>query len=225
MIDVVLNCCSRHKMLLGEKLKLNQTLLEIEKNIQSRKQTDKIMWFSMWAVLSVASFGIAWFPMIYYLIKRRNDHFSRQQKLEELILKKLKTTNPKNESTNQETKTPQRSAKELTALTILIVPAFYVFYFLKTDLQRHEEHEHDFLSEVIKLTENSEAKPNIQGFVASPGLSTKKFVGLSLVTFGVATAYWLYRIFNDYNSHFKMQWLIEDELLRFLKESEKAPKA
>mgnify|MGYP000709422830 CR=1 FL=1 len=46
---------------------------EIEENLKSRKETDRIMWFSMWAVLSVASFGIAWFPLIYYSIKRRND--------------------------------------------------------------------------------------------------------------------------------------------------------
>ena len=71
---------------------MKQTLLEIEQNITSRKETDKIMWFSMWAVLSVASFGIAWFPMIYYLIKRRNTHFARQEKLETLILSKLKKT-------------------------------------------------------------------------------------------------------------------------------------
>jgi hypothetical protein len=37
----------------------------------------------------------------------------------------------------------------------------------------------------------------------------------------LAAAYWLYRIFNDYNNHFKMQWLIEDELLRFLKAIDK----
>ena len=182
------------------------------------------MWFSWWAVLTVASFGIAWFPMIYYLIKRRNAHFSRQQKLEELILKKLKIGNKKKaeeDPTEQHAQASQRSPTILAALTVLIVPGFYVFYFLKNDLQQHEEHEHEFLSEVIKLTEDSKVKPNIQGFVTSPGFSMKKYVGLSVVTCGLAAAYWLYRIFNDYNSHFKMQWIIEDELLRFLKESEK----
>jgi hypothetical protein len=29
--------------------------------------------------------------------------------------------------------------------------------------------------------------------------------------------YWLYRIFNDYNQHFKRQWKLEDDLLRFFK--------
>jgi hypothetical protein len=166
--------------------------------------------------------------MVYYLIKRRNAHFSRQQKLEELILNKLKTANSqksKDEPTEQETQLPSRNATLLTVLTIPIVPAFYVFYFLKNDLQKHEEHEHDFLSKVTKLTEDSEVKLNIQGFRTSPGFSMKKYVGLSVVTCGVAAAYWLYRIFNEYNSHFKMQWIIEDELLRFLKEAEKKTSA
>jgi hypothetical protein len=162
--------------------------------------------------------------MIYYLIKRRNAHFSRQQKLEELILKELKTKFPeksKDETPEQKIQLPKRNPAILMALTVLIVPGFYVFYFLINDLQRHEEHEHNFLSEVIQLTEDSEIKLKIQGFRTSAGFSTKKYVGLSVVTCGVVAAYWLYRIFNDYNSHFKMQWLIEDELLRFLKEAKK----
>ena len=206
---------------------MKETLLEVEQNIKSRKETDRIMWFSMWAVLSVASFGVAWFPMIYYLIKRRNAHFARQQKLEELILSRIKASNPdtvNSELPKQKNLLFPRNATALTVATILIVPAFYVFHFLINDLQKHEEHEHDFLSEIITLTKDSEVKLNIQGFVTSPNISTKKFVGLSVVTCGLAAAYWLYLIFNIYNSHFKMQWSIEGELLHFLKETDKQAK-
>ncbi|MCJ7614072.1 hypothetical protein MUO71_04845, partial [Candidatus Bathyarchaeota archaeon] len=105
---------------------MKQTLPEIEQNIASRKETDKIMWFSMWAILSVASFGIVWFPMIYYSIKRRNTHFSRQEKLEALILSKLrKTQSPeKTASDSSETKNqlPSRDAGAWTIATFLIVP-------------------------------------------------------------------------------------------------------
>jgi len=203
---------------------VKQTLLEIEQNINSRKETDKILWFSMWVVLSVASFGVAWFPMIYYLIKRRNAHFSRQEKLEKLILNKLKKSfSPENvtsDSSKPKNHVSSRNAKAWTLSTILIVPAFYVFHFLKSDLQKHEEHEHDFLAEVTTLAEDSKVPLNIQGFVTSPNFPLDKYLVLSVVTFGLAAAYWLYRIFNDYNSHFHMQWMIEEELLRFLKELE-----
>ena len=201
---------------------VKQTLLEIEQNIKSRKDTDRIMWFSMWAVLSVASFGVAWFPTIYYLIKRRNAHFARQEELEKLILSKLKKTYlPKKVALDySQTKNHMvpRNATVLTLASILIVPAFSVFYFLKRDLQLHEAHEHDFLSEVITLAKDSKLPMNIQGFLTSPSFTLDRYIILSVVTFGLAAAYWLYRIFNDYNNHFKMQWMIEDELLRFLKE-------
>jgi hypothetical protein len=199
--------------------------MEIEQNIESRKETDKIMWFSMWAVLSVASFGIAWFPMIYYLIKRRNAHFARQEKLEELILSKLKkTVNPeKSPSDSSQTKIQgsSRNAEAWTLSTILIIPAFYIFYFLKSDLRKHEEHEHDFLVEVMALAKDSDVPLNIHGFSATPSFPLGKYLALSVVTFGLAAAYWLYRIFNDYNSHFKMQWKNEDALLSFLKAIDK----
>jgi len=174
----------------------------------------------MWAVLSVASFGIAWFPMIYYLIKRRNAHFSRQEKLEALILSKLKkTVNPEKsplDSSQTKIQGQSRNAAAWTLSTLLIVPAFYIFYFLKSDLRKHEEHEHDFLVEVIGLAKDSDVPLNIHGFSATPSFHLGKYLALSVVTFGLAAAYWLYRIFNDYNSHFKMQWKNEDELLSFL---------
>ena len=202
---------------------MKQTLLEIEQNIASRKETDKIMWFSMWAVLSLASFGIAWFPMIYYLIKRKNDHFLRQKKLEELILNKLrKTPNPENAMSDYSkiNRGLSRNVKAWTVSTLLIVPAFYVFYFLKSGLQKHEEHEHDFISEVLALAKDSGLPLSIQSYATTPRFPMSKYVVVSVATLGLAVVYWLYKIFNDYNNHFKMQWIIEDELLRFLKEFE-----
>ena len=203
---------------------MKQTLLEIEQNIESRKETDKIMWFSMWAVLSVASFGIAWFPMIYHLIKRRNTHFARQKKLETLILCKLKKTSPEKQPSVSSSTTvhgSSRNAAAWTLTTLLIFPAFYVFYFLMNDLRKHEEHEHDFLVEVTELTKDSDVPLEVHGFSTAPSFSVGKYVGLSVVTCGLAAAYWLYRIFNDYNSHFKMQWQNEDALLSFLKALDK----
>jgi hypothetical protein len=201
---------------------VKQTLSEIEQNIESRKETDRIMWFSMWAVLSVASFGIAWFPMIYYSIKRRNDHFARQQKLEALILSKLKKPSPeKPEELDSSQETRPRNAAAWTLSTLLVFPAFYVFYVLKNDLRKHEEHEHDFIVEVMELAKDSGVPLKVHPFVTSPAFSLKTYLALSIVTCGLAAAYWLYRIFNDYNSHFKMQWQNEDELLRFLKELDK----
>ena len=194
---------------------MKQTLTEIEENLKSRKETDRIMWFSMWAVLAVASFGVAWFPMMYYMIKRRNTHFQRQQKLEALILSKLKIS-PEKLPPNVQEKKPLNAAA-WTISTLLIVPAFYIFYVLKRDLNKHEEHEHDFLVEVIEYAKKSGVPLNLHGFNATPRFSRNKYLALSIGTCGLAAAYWLYRIFNDYNSHIKMQWHNEEEILSFIK--------
>lgn len=204
---------------------MKQTFLDIEQNLKSRIKTDKIMWFSMWVVLSVASFGIAWFPMIYFLIKRRNAHFSRREKFETLILSKLKNKESPEKSPLDSSQSmnqwSNRSPQEWTILTLLIFPAFYIFYFLNRDLRKHEEHEHDFLVEVIALTKDSVVSPKIQDFTAAPSFQLDKYLVLSVVTFGLAAAYWLYRIFNDYNNHFRMQWKNEDALLSFIKTIDK----
>jgi len=171
----------------------------------------------MWAVLSVASFGVAWFPMIYYSIKRRNDHFARQEQLEKLVLSKLDI---KSEKLSTDVSKPKNAAL-WTVATVLIVPGFYLFYSLKKDLQEREMHEHVFLTEVINVAKDSGFSLNVESFSTTPCFPVNKYVFLSVVTCGLAAAYWLYRIFNDYNNHFKMQWIIEDELLRFLKELDK----
>ena len=202
---------------------MTQTLQEIEQNIKSRRKTDRIMWFSMWAVLSVASFGIAWFPLIYYSIKRRNNHFLRQEKLEKLILNKLKTAT-KEEHSETKSQLGQRNAVAWTLSTILLVPAFYIFYVLMVDLKEHERHEHEFSSEVVMLAKDSGVPLDIQEFGDLPPISRDKFVALSVVTFGLAGVYWIYRIFNEYNSHFRMQWMLEDTLLSFLEELDKKQK-
>jgi len=201
-------------------------LIEIEKNIESRKETDRVMWFSMWFLISVASFGIVWFPMIYFLIKRRNDHFLRQEKLETLILTKLsqlsreKSRHKNTESASAKIENPKlfRNPQAWALSTLLIFPAFYVFYFLGTDLQKHEEHEHTFLTETVSLAQNLGLSINLDGYTATKNFALRKYLTLTIVTCGLAAGYWLYRIFNDYNRHFKRQWKLEDELINFLKE-------
>ena len=207
------------------KLRVKQMLIELEENIESRKETDRVMWFSMWVLLSVASFGIAWFLMIYFLIKRRNDHFSRQEELESLILSRLRQGNkekPRQENTaSVSAKTENskffRNAQAWALSTLIIFPAFYVFYFLEMDLQKHEEHEHTFLAETISLAQDSGLSINLDGFMPTKRFALDKYLILTVVTCGFAAVYWLYRIFKDYNQHFERQWKLEDDLLRFFK--------
>jgi preprotein translocase subunit YajC len=199
--------------------------IEIEKNIKSRKETDRAMWFSMWFLLSVATFGIAGILMIYFLIKRRNAHFSRQEKLETLTLSKLRRLKEEKQRhydgesdfTKNEKPIFIRNAQVWALSTILIVPAFYVFYFLNSDLQKHEEHEHALLIEALSLAKDIGLELNLNGFAVTKKFALNRYLVLTIVTLGFAALYWLYRVFNDYNIHFKQQWKLEDELLKFFK--------
>ncbi|UCC32899.1 MAG: DUF4234 domain-containing protein [Candidatus Bathyarchaeota archaeon] len=203
---------------------MTQMLTEIEKNIESRRETDRIMWFSMWILLSVASFGVAWFLMIYFLIKRRNDHFLRQDKLETLISTRLRQLSEdklrhQNPAASIKTENPRlfRNAQVWALSTLLVFPAFFVLYFLETDLHEHEEREHTFLEETISLAQDSGVDIRIDGFPITKKFASDRYLILTVATCGFAALYWLYRIFNDYNQHFNRQWKIEDDILKFFK--------
>jgi hypothetical protein len=100
---------------------------------------------------------------------------------------------------------------------ILIIPAFYVFYFLSGDLQRHEEHERAFLMEAVSLVKNSGLELQVNDFASVKKFARDRYVVITIVTFGLVAVYWLYRVFNDYNRHFKRRWKLEDELVDLIK--------
>ena len=65
---------------------MNNSMAEIEENISSRNVSDRIMWFSMWFLLTVVTFGAVGPLMMYHLIRRRNDHLKRIAKLNDANL-------------------------------------------------------------------------------------------------------------------------------------------
>jgi len=202
---------------------------DIESNVAGRRETDRGMWFSMWILLSFVTFGAAWFLMIYYLIKRRNEHFARQKKLEHLVLTRFRQlSNARQSKQLSDTLVESigysekaRNTLRWTSSTLLILPSFYVFRFLMEDLRKHEERESVFLREVVSYAKNLELSMNLENLtMTTKSFTLDRYFVLTLGTFGLAGLYWLYLIFNDYNRHFKRQWTFEDELLKTLKSTE-----
>lgn len=203
---------------------------DIEQNVAERRETDRGMWFSQWTLLSLVTFGAAWFLMIYYLINRRNQHFARQEKLEQLVLTRFRQLSNEKQSTLSDSKVGEggkedfaksRNASMWAASTLLILPAFYVFRFLMEDLRKHEEHESIFFREVVTYAKSLELSMNLNGMApTTKSFTSGHYFVMTLVTLGLAGVYWLYLIFNDYNRHFKKQWVFEDELLKTLQETE-----
>ena len=170
--------------------------LDMESNVPMEPKPDRVMWFSMWFLEAIASFGLAFFPLFYYSIERRNLHFKKQRELESKI-----AAFHKNEW--HPTVVVERNAKLWAASIILIVPVFAIVYFLSKDFLVHETHQKEFFQALY---------PDL-GYMPQT-LSIRNCALITVATLGVGVIYWLYKVVNVYNNHFKEQHHIEYEMLR-----------
>jgi hypothetical protein len=184
---------------------LNQARLmhRMEPKMQGRTETERPLWFSMWFLASVATFGVAFFPMFYRLIENRNRHFQREAELEKQIAAYL----------NKQGKEPlaaavgfrEMNAKAWAAAIILVVPAFAITYLLSRDLLVHEKHQDLFLAAAFP-----------ERMFMPQTIPIKKYALITIVTLGVGIIYWLYKVINQYNAHFKAQREIEQEIVKLM---------
>ena len=168
-----------------------------------RTETDRIMWFSMWFLASIATFGLGFFPMFYYSIERRNKHFLRQEELEKRVIAFFKNEGKELQSTASFL--PERNAKLWTVSIILILPVFAIAYFLSKDLLLHEKRQQVFLTSLFPERE-----------FMSQTIPIRKYTLITMATLGLGIVFWLYKILNIYNNHFKEQRKIEDEIIKLM---------
>ena len=175
----------------------------LKENIARRAETDRIMWF----LAAVATFGLAFFPMFYLLIERRNKHFARQKELEDLVVVHLKDrgVDLKLEKNNS----AERNSLVWALSIVLISPIFIIAYLLSKDLVLHEEKQRMLFGSLLQ-EKNFEV----------PSINIKRCVLLTVITLGLGIVYWLYKIFNSYNRHFKEQWITEDKIFELLVKGE-----
>jgi hypothetical protein len=176
-----------------------------EMPMQIRTEPDKNIWFSMWFLASIATFGVAFFPMFYRLIDSRNKHFRREANLEEQIADFLRAQGKEPPATASSPR--DMNAKALAASIILIIPAFIILYYLSRDLRSHEEHQDMFLASVFP-----------ERMFMPQTIPIKKYALVTIFTLGVGGIYWLYKVINLYNAHFKAQWELEKEIARLMEE-------
>ncbi len=171
----------------------------------NKSDKEKVTWFSMWFLGSIASFGAAFFPMFYRLVDSRNRHFRREAELEKQIADFLEKQGKQPPKTLQ---TPRdMNAKIWAASIILIFPVFFILYFLSKDLFIHEKHEDEFLAAAFP-----------ERMFMPQTIPIKKYALVTIVTLGVGGVYWLYKIINNYNAHFKAQWRTEKEIAHLMEE-------
>ena len=176
----------------------------MDKIMLSRSEKDRSTWFSMWFLGAIATFGAAFFPMFYRLIDSRNKHFNREAKLEKQINQWL----IKQGREAQETAFySDMNAKAWAAAIILVIPVFIITYYLSKDLLIHEQHQNRFLERAFP-----------KRLFMTQTIPIRKYVLITVATLGVGGVYWLYRITNLYNAHFKAQLVVEREVARLMEE-------
>jgi hypothetical protein len=173
--------------------------------MQAIMKKDQTLWFSMWFLASIATFGAAFFLMFYRLVEGRNNHFRREAGLEQEIVNFLKKQGKEPSSTLGSFN--EMNAKAWAASIILFFPVFALVYLLSRDLRIHEKRQDEFLTDVFP-----------EKMFMPQTIPIRKYVLITIVTLGVGMVYWLYKIVNMYNAHFKAHWKFEKEILRLLEE-------
>jgi len=101
----------------------------------------------------------------------------------------------------------QRNAKLWAASIILIIPAFIIIYLLTKDLAAHEKEEDEHLAAALP-----------ERVFMTQTIPQTTYVLITIVTLGVGGVYWLYKVVNLYNAHYKADLQVEKEIGRLMEE-------
>ncbi len=166
---------------------------------------DRKVWFSMWFLGAVVTFGVAFFPMFYRLVDGRNGHFQKEVDMEEQFAVYLDGKIEKVPAMRRQFKA--MNAKAWAASIILIVPIFVLLYLLSRDLAAHEQEQDAFLMAALP-----------ERMFMPQTIPIKTYALLTVITLGVGAVYWLYKLVNLYNAHYKAHLLFEKELAKLVEE-------
>jgi hypothetical protein len=178
---------------------------KMETTLKIKAEGDRKVWFSMWFLGAIVTFGIAFFPMFYRLVEGRNNHFRKEAEFEEQIAACAEKRDKEPQAKTELYK--PMNAKGWAASIIFVVPVFVLLYVLSKDLAVHERNQDAFLAAALP---ERVFMPQI--------IPIKTYAVLTLVTLGVGAVYWLYKVVNLYNAHFKAHLQVEKEMGRLMEE-------
>jgi len=173
--------------------------------------------------LAVLLFGALSF---YYMIDRRNRHFSRQQLLFSTIHAYLASKGPASDNIAQLGYLSEDSIYTETArpagiwalLFIFITPIVVLIasFNLTHDMRKHDDLQSKYQAALAtSLVESDFQEPNFPAY-KSHGRDTALFIILTAITGGLFWIYWYYTLLKDYNEHFTDQAKFEDRILKTL---------
>jgi hypothetical protein len=166
---------------------------------------DRKLWFSMWFLGAIVTFGVAFFPMFHRLIEGRNHHFRKEEALEQQVAAYLQS---QGKTAPAVTKRPREmNSKAWATSIILIIPAFVIVYLLSKDLAAHEAEQDVFLAQAFP-----------ERMFMPQTIPIKTYAIITVLTLGFGVIYWLYKLVNLYNSHYKAHLQVEKKILSLMEE-------
>ena len=180
-------------------------MLKMENAMNSKVEADRKLWFSIWFLAAIVTFGLAFFPMFYRLIEGRNMHFRREAELEKQVAAFLKRQGKEPSAASERLRV--MNAKAWAASIVLVVPVFAVLYLLSKDLAMHEKHQDAYLAAAFP-----------ERMFMPQTIPIKTYALITIVTLGVGVVYWLYKVVNLYNAHFKAHLQVEKEIGNLMEE-------
>ncbi len=171
--------------------------------------------------------GIIFLYLYYVLIKRRNRHFARQVRFFQAAVPLLReAAQIKGVDVEARLVPVERSLREAqdeeaeksAALWVVLsfifsIAAFYVYYFLMRDFHRHERREDGLIEDISHILVDLGQMELPRRVESVPRRSFALYFILSILTLGVFGIYWIYRLIEDPNTHFREQRKMEAELL------------
>jgi amino acid transporter len=177
----------------------------MQTTMNTRGYVDRKVWFSMWFLGAIVTFGLAFFPMFHRLVEGRNRHFQKETEIEQKAAAYLKRKGKEPPAINPPFK--NRNSKLWAASIILIIPAFVIVYLLSKDLIVHEQREDEFLAAALP-----------ERVFMTQTVPLTSYVLITIVTLGVGVVYWLYKLVNLYNAHYKADLQVEKEIGKLMGE-------
>jgi len=187
--------------------------------LEERERTDRRMSFGLWLIIGIVTFGIGFIIALYFLIKRRTEHFKRQRKLEMGIIELLRSrgidevTLRQLQTIHEEAKAEEKERNPVlwTILSLIPFVGLYTLYFLTVDSGKHAARQRRFMT--IASAALSKIGISLPGETYHiPQRSFALYFILTIVTLGIFGIYWEYILFKDFNDHFEDHRIWEEAL-------------
>jgi len=174
---------------------------------------------------------ILYLYFFYILIRRRNQHFARQQRFLADLVTVLRTASSRKsinndallgsmENTLRQSQTEETEKSAILWVILMLVPivsiiAFlYILYFLNGDFYKHERWEDGTLSDMERALSALGVQFIFHRNNPIPHRSYVLYIILTIITLGIFGLYFEYTLITDPNNHFANHIVYEPSIIQ-----------